>query len=396
VLTAEQEGRIADIRDEWLRIGLCTEPADRRAAEQGVHCIYRAAWLPPPRIIWQDSPGAAAVAMVITAGHEDWSEQHMSSSQAQQYWRVRAQRDAELRRQAEVDWQTEHKVSEEVYWPLVRQVEVIGARVQEQVQAQMRAHENSELWDQVYDELYGRKHFPLPPDQPVWMCLPSVYSGKGQRGIPSYAQWAAMEVLGVPSPVPFHHDPLVARKAGCWWRSRAPGGGVIVTDRPSRLKRDGEGHLHSADGMAIAYRDGWGFWCWHGRRVPRWVIEEPTVSRIVAEPNAEIRRCAIEVLGWERFASDAGLTLVGSCPDPGNPGLDLELYDVPERLWGSPVRLLLAWNGTVELDGSRRRFGLTVPADIAGPLAAAAWTYDDPSSQVRMTPELYSTITRRT
>jgi hypothetical protein len=66
------------------------------------------------------------------------------------------------------------------------------------------------------------------------------------------------------------------------------------------------------------------------------------------------------------------------------------------RLWGSPVRVLLAWNGTVELDGSRRRFGLTVPAGIPGPLDAAAWTYDDPSSPVRMTPELYKTITRRT
>jgi hypothetical protein len=154
--------------------------------------------------------------------------------------------------------------------------------------------------------------------------------------------------------------------------------------------------LHSADGMAVTYRDGWGLWCWHGRRVPRWVIENASVSRIAAEPNVEIRRCAIEALGWERFIRDAGLTLVGSCPDPGNPGMELELYDVPERLWGSQVRVLLAWNGTVELDGSRRRFGLTVPAGITSPLAAAAWTYDDPSSAVRMTPELYATITRRT
>lgn len=399
MLTAEQEARLADIRDEWLRIGLCTEPADRRGAEQGIRSVYRAAWLPPPKIIWQGSPGAGAVAMAITAhvGKEDWSEKRVRYLDAD--WRWQAKRDAELRRQAGVDRQTENKVSEEVFRPLNHLVDhSVGRRVQEQVQVQMRAHEDREFWDQVYDELYGRAHFPPPLDQIVWTQLPSsVMLGKGQHGIASYAHWAAMEVLGVPSPVPSHREPLVARKAGCWWRSRRPGRAVvIVTDRPSRLKRDGEGNLHSADGMTIAYRDGWGFWCWHGRRVPRWVIEEPSANRIAAEPNAEIRRCAIEALGWERFIRDAGLTLAGSCPDPGNPGLDLELYDVPERLWGSPARVLLAWNGTVELDGSRRRFGLTVPAGVTGPLAAAAWTYDDPSSPVRMTPELYQTITRRT
>lgn len=40
-----------------------------------------------------------------------------------------------------------------------------------------------------------------------------------------------------------------------------------------------------------------------------------------------------------------------------------------------PVRLLLAVNGSTERDGTRRRYGLTVPADMPDALTAAGWTY---------------------
>ena len=86
----------------------------------------------------------------------------------------------------------------------------------------------------------------------------------------------------------------------------------------------------------------------------------------------------------------AGLARVGDpVPDPGNPGQELALYDVPERIYGdADVRVLLCTNGTVERDGTRRRFGLTVPADITDPIAAAAWGYG-------ITPHLYATAARR-
>src|SRR5262249_20294746 len=112
-------------------------------------------------------------------------------------------------------------------------------------------------------------------------------------------------------------------------------------------------------------------------RVPRWVIVAPSTEAITTEKNVEVRRCAIESLGWDRFIAEAGLVPVtaghgkdvtAACmPDPGNPGQHLVLYDVPERLWGSRIRLLMCTNGTAERDGSRRRYGLTVPAHISDP-----------------------------
>jgi hypothetical protein len=182
----------------------------------------------------------------------------------------------------------------------------------------------------------------------------------------------ALPIAGLPP------SPELAALAGVvtelgWWIPMR--GAVILSGRPARLCRDANGQLHSADGPALAYPDGWGFHAWHGRRVDRWVVEQPTVERIAGEPNVEVRRCAIEALGWEVFARKAQLALVASAPDPGNPGCDVELYDVPERLWGSRVRLLLCTNGSAERDGTRRRYGLTTPAHISSPLEAAAWTY---------------------
>jgi hypothetical protein len=161
-------------------------------------------------------------------------------------------------------------------------------------------------------------------------------------------------------------------------------GAVIAGARPAVLHRDARGDLHNPVGMAVAYPDGWGFYAWHGRRVPRWVIVAPSTEAITTENNVEVRRCAIESLGWDRFIAEAGLVPVTAghgkdltaarVPDPGNPGQHLVLYDVPERLWGSRIRLLMCTNGTPERDGSRRRYGLTVPAHISDPVEAAAWT----------------------
>ncbi len=165
--------------------------------------------------------------------------------------------------------------------------------------------------------------------------------------------------------------------AGWWWPYRHF---VMVSERPAYIHRERVGpdgwtshRLHCPTGPAIGW-EGWQLHYWHGLRVPAWVVESPSAEAIAAEANVEVRRAGIESLGWDRFIADAELALVGTEPDPGNPGQVLRLYDVPERLWGGRVRLLLATNGSVERDGTRRTYGLTVPAEIEAPVTAAAWT----------------------
>ena len=179
----------------------------------------------------------------------------------------------------------------------------------------------------------------------------------------------------------------------------------MVVERPREIHLEqvgptgwGSHRLHNETGPSIAW-DGYELHHWHGTQVPAGLIRgEWDTTRILQERNTEVRRAAIERLGWDRFIVDAGLKQVGgSVPDPGNPGHELSLWDVPERIYGdADVRVLLCTNGSVERDGTRRRFGLTVPAEVADPVAAAAWGYDDPGSPVRMTPELYRQLARRT
>ena len=67
-LTPEQESRLGEYRDKWVRIGLATGAADRPAVEAGIREAYRAGGLAPPQVIlWLRSPLAGAVAAIMIA-----------------------------------------------------------------------------------------------------------------------------------------------------------------------------------------------------------------------------------------------------------------------------------------------------------------------------------------
>jgi hypothetical protein len=183
---------------------------------------------------------------------------------------------------------------------------------------------------------------------------------------------------------------LDAQSAGWWWPHLDF---VLVSDRPRVVHTEdlggGTRRLHHDGGPALVWPDGWSLYFWHGTRVPAWVVERPSVEAIHAELNVEVRRCGIEALGWHAYLAGARLRLVDTAEDPGNNGFELRLYDVPAAVWGQPARVLLATNGSPERDGTRRRYGLPVPADMDTALHAAAWTYG-------LSREQYAGLVRRT
>ena len=319
-LTDAQVDALVPHRDAWLRAGLSTEPADRAAAEAGVVLAYERAGLTPPRVVvWLRSPLEGCVGAAM-----------LKSDQV-------ADRD-------QVADQVRDRVRDQVS-------DQVSDRVLGQVWGQVRG----QVRDQVADHLRG-----------------AVY-GQHDAGWLSFYDYFHT-ATGLPGVDKLDGLVRVARSAGWWWPLR---GAVILTERHNQLHRDQQGRLHNESGPAVAYPDGWGVHAWHGVRVPADLIEVGwSTDRILQEPNAEVRRCAIERMGWDRFIAEANLAQVGvSEPDPGNPGHELALYDVPARIYDEPVRVLLCTNGTVERDGTRRRFGLTVPASIDTPVAAAAWGY---------------------
>ncbi len=63
-LTSEQESKIPQYLDQYLKIGLDTAPVDRKKAEEVVSAAYRALkQTPPTKFFWFDSPFAAESAM---------------------------------------------------------------------------------------------------------------------------------------------------------------------------------------------------------------------------------------------------------------------------------------------------------------------------------------------
>ena len=61
---------------------------------------------------------------------------------------------------------------------------------------------------------------------------------------------------------------------------------AILTERPVALDRDNLGRLHSGDGPALSYPDGWDLYAWRGMPIPPTVAAELphlTVARIQAQ-----------------------------------------------------------------------------------------------------------------
>jgi hypothetical protein len=160
----------------------------------------------------------------------------------------------------------------------------------------------------------------------------------------------------------------VARAAGWWWPFR---GAVILTERPRVLGRDDEGRLHSDDGPAVAYPDGFSIWASHGVRVPRQVVEAPetlTVAQIVGEENAEVRRVMMERFGHERYLRESDAKLV----QQDNFG---KLWRV-EFANDEPLVMVECLNSTPEPDGSVKTYFLRVPPSETTARGALAWTFD--------------------
>jgi hypothetical protein len=352
-LLPEHLALVEQVQARRMQIGLSTERADRPAVEGAVTAAYTAAGLDPPALfVWMDSPlGGLFAAAVIKDALTN------KGQLGDQLWdQLRGQLRDQLRGQLR---------------------DQLRGQLRDQLRGQLRGQLGDQLWGQLGDQLWDQLRGQLW-GQLRGQLRDQLRDQLGDQLDPWYdGYWlafyqCALEIAGLPA-----SDRLSAideaTSAGWWW----PMAGIaVLTDRPTVINRDPQARLHCETGPALAYADGYTMHCWHGIRTEEWVITDPSPERILRETNVEVRRCAIESLCWPEFIAAAGLSPVGSdAPDPGNPGQTLALYDVPEEIYETPIRVLIASNGSVERDGTRHTFGLTVPAEIKDPIAAAAWGY---------------------
>lgn len=83
-LTPEQEAKIPEYRERFLKMGLDTKPANRPAAEAAIKEYYKFLKLPEPKIIWELSPMAgarlAAKAVKYEKGRTDFVEAELRAT----------------------------------------------------------------------------------------------------------------------------------------------------------------------------------------------------------------------------------------------------------------------------------------------------------------------------
>jgi len=315
-LTPEQEAQIPAIRDEFLRIGLSTEPADFDAAEQAARDAYAVAGLPAPELfIRLASPMEGAIGAVILKGTRI-GESVRAQVRAQVWDQVGAQVWDQVRAQV---WD---QVGAQVWDQVWDQVgDQVGAQVWDQVGDQVRAQVRDQVGDQVRDQVrdqVGDQVRDQVGDQvwdQVWDQVGAAFYSQHEAG---WLSWASYFHRVCNLPGAEKTEPLARIAANCGWVWFFAGA-VIITDRPRILRRDDQNRLHCEDGPALEYRDGFAIHAWHGTRVPtEWIEDRPSLTAKIALtwPNVDQRAAACEILGWHNIINSMNARIIDADDDP--------------------------------------------------------------------------------
>jgi hypothetical protein len=186
-------------------------------------------------------------------------------------------------------------------------------------------------------------------------------------------------------------EPMIdACESGAFAHVFAGGELIVLTSPP--IWTDGR-RLHRADGPAIAWPDT-KVYAWKGCIVPeRFILERErmTPDDIRAVSDEQARRALIDVYacthGYLRCMRDFGGVMVQEddagrlwCINPFRKALAREPGD---------IKIVEVVNGTVDADGVRKTYWLSVPPEMQTATQAVAWTYG-------MTPEHYGALVVRT
>ena len=161
-------------------------------------------------------------------------------------------------------------------------------------------------------------------------------------------------------------DGLIELAKSCGWYNMYEDV-VVFQHRPCQIKFDNEKRLHNDTGAAILYRDGLADYAWHGTVIPaEWITDPKSLSatKALTWENIEQRRCACEILGWNKILDELNAKVINEDEDPEvGTLLEVEIPDIgPERF----LRVMC---------GTKREFALPVPPEMTTALEAQAWTW---------------------
>ena len=337
-LTPEQEAALVEFRQRMWAQGTSCAPFDRKTAESAITEAYAEIGRPKPVFFWMPSPMSSSLALYVLKKFAHDAERKMLQT---------------------------------------------PAGLGDGLRAGLGAGLGDGLWGQHSSVIQS-----AVSDSQTYWC--------GQMD----SFWLAFYRFGTNLGVKQETDLLrrldimerIAASIGFWY----PRDGIcIVSDRFAEVHwseaRNRQGlpfRLHHEERPAVAFRDGWGLYYWHGYRLPpskEWIIAEKsriTPDLIDDEGNAELRRIMLEVFGFEKYIAVRGAKEIASDEMFGR---QRRLLSMTVR--GEEIRVLDVWNGSLEPDGTRRRFFLGAMRGANTPHEAAALSYG-------IDPRIYSEGTR--
>ena len=385
-ITPAQSARFGEWADMWINIGLSTEPAEFDAATDAALKAYALCNLDRPKIILRmSSPyGACVGGTVAWAILREMSQvgAKVESQVMSEVWsHVQSEVESQVRSQVQLRvgeqvWsQVQLRVGEQV-WSQVG--EKVRSQVREQVESQVGEQVESQVGEQVWWQVWSqvgetvRSQVREQVQSAVGAKVGSqVRLVSNSRGGSFWASWCAYisflrDVVGWRGSTldRFEIEEAIIKSCGwVWWHEDV----LAISDRPSIIKRDNAGRLHCDDGPAIAYRDGWAVYSWHGVAVPsEWIENKSSLTPAVALTwsNIEQRRAACEMVGWHRIVDELG-------------GVTISKHKNPQI--GSLVEVTIPEIGKERFlrvkCGTGRDFAIPVPPDMETALQANAWTY---------------------
>ena len=151
----------------------------------------------------------------------------------------------------------------------------------------------------------------------------------------------------------------------------------LVCTLPYKINHDEQFRLHSETDAAIAWKDGYELYFWHGMNVTKKLVMTPdeiTREEILKETNAEVRRAMQAIMGDKRFATKMDIKEVER--DKDSRGNDMILYRTKER---DNVVNDYIWFANVIDPSTGREYYLCIPPEVGerGIWAAVAWTFNE-------------------
>ncbi len=417
-LTPTQEKRVTEWRDEWLRIGMDTSPADRPRAEAAVRAMCARIGVECPPIVWCNGPATMvltyfALRRLSVATGASLGDSLGDSLRASLRDSLRDSLGVSLDDSLgdSLDGSLRGSLGDSLGDSLDGSLGVslgdsLGDSLDGSLGVSLRDSLRDSLGDSLGDSLDGSLGVSLRDslrdslrgslrdsqpsasttlDEILWYW--TWWMG-GQHSLAWWAHYAyCRDELGVNVGEQQSADLdlwlEVGRSCG-WWRPR--NGIVWMCERPLVQTLDDEGRLHNDTGPAILCRDSWAVWAVHGVRVSRQIVEVPDTLRateIRDEANAEVRRVMMERFGAERYMRELKAEMV-SADDWG------KLWRLPVAPdEDGPMQMVEMVNSTAEPDGEFKVYWERVPPTVQTPLEALAWQAD-------MSPDIYVTLAAQT